>query len=202
MVQQKESVVTPERFAAGMTYPEYIASIERNQKRFEENYDEMTVSPEHVAAFKALMAKPGGPAKLLVIGEDWCPDVFRGMPVFARLAEATGLEIRIFKRDENKDVISEFLKDGEFESIPVAVFYTKDMQEITHFIERPELAYEEMRTTLRPMYERFRKPDMTEEERAKVREDNIAFQHGPIWSNWRQETISQCLRQLEAKVGA
>jgi thiol-disulfide isomerase/thioredoxin len=201
MVQQKESVVTPERFASGMTYAEYIASIERNQARFQENYDEMTVASEHVAAFKALMAKPGGPAKLLVIGEDWCPDVFRGMPVFARLAEATGLELRIFKRDENKDIMSEFLNNGEFESIPVAVFYTKDMRYLTHFIERPDLAYEEMRTTLRPMYERFRKPDMTDEERAAVREENIAFQHGPIWSNWRQETIRQCLAALQAKLG-
>ena len=44
MVQQKESVVTPERFAQGMTYDEYLAVIERNQKRFEENYDGTTVA--------------------------------------------------------------------------------------------------------------------------------------------------------------
>ncbi|HYM16705.1 MAG TPA: thioredoxin family protein [Dehalococcoidia bacterium] len=202
MVQQKESVVTPERFARGLTYAEYVAGIERNKQRFEENYAEMSVSAEDVAAFKALMALPGGPAKVLVIGEDWCPDVFRGMPVFARLAEATGLELRIFKRDENKDIMSEFLKDGEFESIPVAVFYTTDMTYLTHFIERPALANEEMRTTLRPMYERFRKPDMTDAERAAMREENIAFQHGPIWANWRQETVRQCLAALREKLGA
>ena len=96
------------------------------------------------------MAKPNGPAKMMVIGEDWCPDVFRGMPVFAKLAEATGIDMRVFKRDENKDIIGEFLKDGEYESIPVAVFYTKDHRYIAHFIERPELAYEEMRTLLVP----------------------------------------------------
>jgi thiol-disulfide isomerase/thioredoxin len=202
MVQQQESVVTAERFARGMTYADYVAGIERNQKRFEENYEEMSVSADHVAAFKALMARPDGPAKLMVVGEDWCPDVFRGMPVFARLAEATGLEIRIFKRDENKDIMSEFLNNGEFESIPVAVFYTRDMTYLTHFIERPKLAYEEMRTTLLPMYARLRKPDMTDEEKAAAREENIAFQHGPIWSNWRQETISECLRALQAKLGA
>jgi thiol-disulfide isomerase/thioredoxin len=202
MVQQKESVVTPERFAQGMTYAEYIASIDRNQARFQENYDEMAVAPEHVAAFKELMAKPNGPAKLLVIGEDWCPDVFRGMPVFARLAEATGLEIRIFKRDENKDIMAEFLNNGEFESIPVAVFYTKDLEYLIHFIERPRQAYEDMRTILRPMYERFRKPDMTDEERAQAREENIKFQHGPVWANWRQETIAECLAALQAKLGA
>lgn len=202
MVQQKESVVTPERYAKGLTYAEYVAGLERNQKRFEENYAGTTVSAEHVAAYKALMAKPGGPAKILVIGEDWCPDVFRGMPVFARLAEAAGLELRIFKRDENKDIMAEFLNAGEFESIPVAVFYTKDLEEICRFIERPQLAYEEMRTTLRPMYERFRKPDQTPEEKEANKQENIAFQHGPVWANWRQETIRQCLAMLQEKLGA
>lgn len=201
MVQQKSSVVTPERFAQGMTYAEYIASIERNQKRFEENYEGTTVSPEDLAAFRRLMEKPNGPAKMLVIGEDWCPDVFRGIPVFARIAEATGMELRIFKRDENKDIMSEFLNNGEYESIPVAVFYTKDLDYIAHFIERPQLAYREMRETLAPMYQRWRKPNMTEEEREQAKQEYIAFQNGPIWANWRQETIRECIRLLEARVG-
>jgi len=184
-----------------MTYAEYIASIERNQKRFEENYEGTTVSPEDLAAFRRLMEKPNGPAKMLVIGEDWCPDVFRGIPVFARIAEATGMELRIFKRDENKDIMSEFLNNGEYESIPVAVFYTKDLDYIAHFIERPQLAYGEMRETLAPMYQRWRKPNMTEEEREQAKQEYIAFQNGPIWANWRQETIRECIRLLEARVG-
>ena len=199
MVQQA-SVVTPERFASGMSYADYVASIERNQKPFEENYAATEVSAGDAAAYKALMARPNGPAKLMVVGEDWCPDVFRGVPVFQKLAEATGLEIKIFKRDENKDIIAEFLNGGEFESIPVAVFYTKDMEEICHFVERPALANEEMHTKLREMYHRFRKPDMTDEERAAARAENIAFQNGPIWANWRQETIRECLRALQARV--
>jgi thiol-disulfide isomerase/thioredoxin len=197
----KESVVTPQRFAKGQTYEQYVAGIERNQKRFEENYAAMEVSPDDAAKMKALMAKPGGPAKLMVVGEDWCPDVFRGMPVFARLAEATGLEMRVFKRDENKDIIAEYMKDGEFESIPVAVFYDKDMHELGHFIERPALANEEMHSKLGPMYARLRKPDMTDEERAAARQEYIDFQNGPVWSNWRQETVRECIRTIEAKLG-
>ncbi len=200
MVQSAESVVTPERYSQGMTYAEYVASIERNQKRFEENYAGTEIAPADVAAFKALMAKPNGPAKMMVIGEDWCPDVFRGMPVYARLAEATGIEMRVFKRDENKDIIGEFLKDGEHESIPVTVFYTKDHRYIAHFIERPELAYEEMRTLLVPMYARMRKADPTPPEKEAIKQEYIAFQNGPVWSNWRQETVRECIRMIAAKV--
>ena len=201
MVQSAESVVTPERFSDGMTYAEYVASIDRNQKRFDENYAATEIAPADVTAFKALMAKPNGPAKMMVVGEDWCPDVFRGMPVFARLAEATGIEMRVFKRDEHKDIIGEFLKDGEHESIPVAVFYTKDHRYIAHFIERPRLANDEMRSVLAPMYARMRKLDATPEEKAAMKQEYIAFQNGPIWSNWRQETVRECIRLIEAKVG-
>ena len=200
MVQQKETVVTPERFAQGMTYESYVGSVERNQARFQENYDGTSVAEEDVAALKALMQKPGGPAKLLVLGEDWCPDVFRGMPVFARIAEATGLELRVFPRDQHKDVMAEFLKDGEFESIPVAVFYTSDMEYLGHWIERPVLANEQMHE-LAPMYARMRKPDKTPEEAAAAKEEYIAFQNGPVWGGWRQETIKEVIRLLEARVG-
>ena len=108
--------------------------------------------------------------------------------------------MRVFKRDEHKDIIGEFLKDGEHESIPVAVFYTKDHRYIAHFIERPRLANDEMRSVLAPMYARMRKPDATPEEKAAMKQEYIAFQNGPIWSNWRQETVRECVRLLEAKV--
>jgi thiol-disulfide isomerase/thioredoxin len=198
MVQQKESAVTAERFSQGITYEQYLDSIERNQKRFEENYAGTQVSAADAAKFKELMARPNGPAKFIVIGEDWCPDVFRGMPVFARIAEATGMEMRVYARDQHKDLMGEFLNGGEFESIPVAAFYTKDMRYIYHFIERPAKANAEMKD-LAPMYARLRKPDMTDEERAAARQEYIDFQNGPIWGGWRQETIREVLAALDEK---
>jgi len=200
MVQQEQSVVTPERYAKGKTYAEYVGGIERNRARFDENYAAMAVSAEDAATLKALMAKPGGPSKIMVIGEDWCPDVFRGAAVFQRVAEATGIEIRFFERDQNKDIMGEFLKDGEHESIPVAVFYNDAMEELCRFIERPQLAYQEMRTVLRPMYEAMRKPDKTPEEAAAAKQANIDFQNGPVWANWRQETVREVIAALKAKL--
>ena len=80
---------------------------------------------------------------MLIIGEDWCPDVYRGMPVMARIAEASGMEIRVFPRDSHLDIMNEFLNKGEYLSIPVAVFYTRDHQYIGHWIERPKAANQE-----------------------------------------------------------
>jgi hypothetical protein len=51
------------------------------------------------------------------------------------------------------------------------------------------------------MYARLRKPDATPEEKEAMKQEYIAFQNGPVWSNWRQETVRECIRVLEAKIG-
>ncbi len=140
---RETSVVTPERFQQGFSYSAYIDQIKVNKARFEGFY-EFQVKPEDAAALKELVARPNGPAKMLVLGEDWCGDVIRGMPMLARVAEAAGLEMSIFPRDDHHDIMNEFLKNGEWMSIPVAVFYTKDHEYICHWIERPASAEREI----------------------------------------------------------
>ena len=137
---RETSVVTPERFSRGFDYPSYIDQIKVNKARFQGFYDGFQVSPEDTAFFKELVQRPNGPAKMMVIGEDWCGDVIRGLPVLARIAEAAGIPISIFPRDSHTDIINEYLKEGKYMSIPVAVFYTADHQYICHWIERPEVA--------------------------------------------------------------
>ena len=138
------SVVTPQRFSEGYSYQDYIAQINVNKARFQDNYDNFQVTPEDASKLKELVAKPNGPAKMLVLGEDWCGDVIRGMPVLARYAEAGELEMSVFPRDQHHDIMNEFLKEGQWMSIPTAVFYTADHQYICHWIERPAIAEKEM----------------------------------------------------------
>jgi len=87
MTQQKESVVTQDRFDSGLTYDEYLGRIQRNRQKFEYNYRETALSDDDVSAFRELASREGGPAKVLALGEDWCPDVFRGLPVHGRVPE-------------------------------------------------------------------------------------------------------------------
>jgi hypothetical protein len=138
-----DSVVTPERYSTGMpNFAAWMAAIEKNKEAFQRHYDEFTPSADDIATLKQLVADHG--VKMMVIGEDWCPDVWRGLPVACKLAEQSGMEIRLFKRDENKDIMSEFLKDGEFESIPVVVLYDGSHRYLGHWIERADRANAEM----------------------------------------------------------
>ena len=140
---RETSVVTPERFSQGFDYPSYMDQIKVNKARFEGYYSGLTLSSEDADFFKELAQRPDGPAKMLVLGEDWCGDVIRGLPVLARIAEAAGIPISIFPRDTHTDIMDEFLKEGKYMSIPVAVFYTADHRYICHWTERPAVAEQE-----------------------------------------------------------
>lgn len=198
MAQQKASVVTPERFAQGATYEAWLQAIDRNQARFQENYDGTKLSEGDARAFRELVALPNGPARCLALGEAWCPDVFRGLPVMARIAEAGGMDLRVFFRDQNKDIMAEFLNRGEHESIPAFVFYTRDHRYITHWIERPALANEQM-PELRKLTEPLRNPDLPQEERQQYIQAYVEFQNGPIWAGWRDATVREIRELLEER---
>lgn len=197
MTAQKESVVTPERLAQGLSYTQWMEQIDRNQDKFIENYEGTQLDPEDVAAIKALVAKPNGPAFCLALGEPWCPDVFRGLPVAAKLCEATGIELKIFFRDQNLDIMNEFLYKGEFQSIPTLVFYTRDHKYLCHWHERAQKANEEM-PLLRAITAKLRDQELTPEERQKYMEEYAAFQRGPVWSGWRDAQVKEIRQLLEA----
>ncbi len=197
MTQQRESVVTPERFSSGLTWQQYLNErVQRNREKFQYNYDETVLSEDDAAAFRRLARLPDGPARVLALGEDWCPDVFRGMPVIARIAEAAGMELRIFPRDDNPDIMSEFLNDGEHQSIPTFVFYTPDHRYVAHWIERPAKANAEIGEAQKGFAGLDRESD-----RDKMRQLYDEFQHGPIWASWREATVRELRSLLEEKCG-
>lgn len=213
MASATQSVITLDRFAKGKTFQQYLDSGIRNKELFENNYNGLTISAEQKAALQELAAKPNGPHHMVVIGEDWCPDVYRGAGVAQKIAEAAGIEMRFFERDQNKDMIAEYLKDGEFESIPVYVIYDKNHNELTHFIERPKLANEQIHVTrdvigdMSPaaIAARLGHEPSEEEiaaERAKGREKYMAWQRdSEVWAGWRVAAVDEIIGNLRAKLG-
>jgi hypothetical protein len=84
------------------------------------------------------LTRPGRKLNVLVITEDWCGDSLHQFPILARLIEGDAdVELRIFLRDRNPDVMDQFLKHGRYRTIPVFVFFDEAMSELGRFIERP-----------------------------------------------------------------
>src|SRR5262245_11736047 len=116
--------MTPERFAQGMTFDEYVKFTGSPENLAREGFDirrfslvrprvdwsaflrerhaKARLDDSQATAIRWLAAQPDGPAKVLVISEDWSSDCRRDVPYLARLAETGGLELRIFTRDGEK----------------------------------------------------------------------------------------------------
>ena len=191
----KWSVVNPERFSAGFTFKDYLNQINVNKDRFEEYYQTGKLTPPDAEFFRKAAQLTNGLGKILVIGEDWCPDVVRGLPVMARIAEAAGIELRIFPRDKNLDIINEFLNEVKYQSIPICVFYTKDLKYIAHWIERPALANEERIKIEAEIKKQM--PTAAEQEMRMVIRERTQTRY-PVW---QQATIQEVEKLLAGKLG-
>jgi hypothetical protein len=127
-------VITRERFAEGLTLEQYLEQMRMNRDRFARALEAAEVRPEAARVLERI----GRPTKLLVITEDWCGTSLAYVPGVARLARSRpDLEMRIFLRDENPDVMDQFLKRGLYRSIPVFAFFDDDMNELARFVEEP-----------------------------------------------------------------
>ena len=189
------SVVTPARFAEGMqTFEEWMGAIEVRKTEFLRHYEEFDPNADDIAAITKMVEERG--VKALCLGEDWCPDVWRGIPVISKVSEATGMELRIFFRDKNKDIMSEFLNQGEFESIPTIVFYDGDHNYLGHWIERPTLANDEMEG-LRGMLSGVERgtPEFDE---ARDRYNEETWK---LAGNWRHASVAEFRALLEKALG-
>jgi hypothetical protein len=232
------SAVTPERFARGMTFEQYVtyAGSPENLAReafgsyhpdggakpgprkdnsgiLRERYARTRLSDQQVAAIRWLAAQPGGPAKILVISEDWSSDCRRDVPVLARLAEAGGLELRIVNRDGRKvlgqrrpdpaaypdgnhDLMLEFMNakaGAEWASVPVAVVYDKDFRELHRHVEFPAI-YQKDR--IRGHQQAARPGEAETAARERAQREFVALQGSPFFDVWASATVDEILTGL------
>jgi thioredoxin family protein len=220
-------MVSPQRFAQGMTFEQYVAFIgtPENLKRegsfnrprkdygdfFRKAYAATQLTEAQQGALKWLAAQPGGPAKVLVISEDWSSDCRRDVPVIARMAAEAGWELRIFTRDgermsrsaapdpkeqPNADVMAEFLRrrDGQtFQSIPIAAFFTKDFQPLYTYVEFPSIYHKDrVRSALNAP-----KPGESAEQAAeRGLRDFFAFQETPFFKIYATAAADEIIAML------
>jgi thioredoxin family protein len=193
------SVITPNRFEQGMTFSEFLDQATVNRDKFELYHRDSPVSEEDLTFFKEATALPNGPAKILAIGEDWCGDVYRELPTVARIADATGITLRIFIRDKNPDIMDEFLSNnGKARAIPVFVFYTEDLQYITHLTERPASAQAEIDALLDEVKTRVDLPKTaTFSDLQPPEKKEVIARILPRFEQWQKDSIRE-MRQLLA----
>jgi thiol-disulfide isomerase/thioredoxin len=112
--------LSAETWNQGLFYPEYRQTVRRNSEILDEVHQNPIHTEEDLAVLRRLP-----PLRVLVLGEDWCPDVYHTLPTWARIAEELpGWELRVFPRDSHPDLMWSFLwREEEAKRIPVYAFY-------------------------------------------------------------------------------
>jgi hypothetical protein len=186
------------RWDKGITYDAFKAAMTRNQERFTENESRVALDPETVRTFKSLPK----PLRVLALAEDWCGDVVANLPILGRLAEeAPTLDVRIFYRDQNLDLMERWLNQGKYQSIPVFVFFDENFRELGHWIERPASVTERRaaeRKKIFAAHPEFGSPDAPvdqlpedvrtrlQAELQKMREGMVSFANGEVQRELRE----------------
>lgn len=179
--------VSRERFAQGLTAAQFIEQMTRNREKCEENLAaaDALITADDIAFFSQ------HPVSIVAIAEDWCTDVVQFLPPVIRLAEkCPEIDLRIFLRDQNHDLIDQYLKQGKFRSIPVFIFYDGAWNELGYLIERPdevtaEMAQETRRFALaQPEIEGINRSyeNMPDETRKAVSDNSRRYR----WSNMQR----------------
>ena len=188
--------MTPERFSEGMTYEDFKNQMTRNQERFAANERQFHIDPVDLAAFQNLPE----PLSVMVLAEDWCGDVIDNLPILGRIAEESGnLKLRIFLRDQNADLMDQYLNQGQFRSIPVFAFFDDLWTERGRFIERPQSVTDRrrrLRDELFAEHPEFGSSDtpisqLPEEVRNQIIEANSAWRE-----EWKADDNRQVVREL------
>ena len=165
-------MVTKQRFAQGMTLQQYVDQMTTNKDKFLESMAAVHLRPEDRVVFANRREK----LHILVLTEDWCGDALTNFPVLARMIEsAPNVEMRVFLRDHNPDLMDQYLNRGLYRSIPVFVFLDRDMKEVGRFVERPAKVTEYM-----------------EQKQLELRRQ-LRAQHGDEWRHAAAEEIRAVL---------
>lgn len=227
------SAVTPERYASGMTFDQYVAYIgtPENLKRgatgglprvdqsafFRDAFEKSRLTNAQTAALKWLVAQANPPAKMLVLSEDWSSDCRRDVPTFARIATETGMELRIFCRDgqdfsdshaptlaeapdSSADIMAEFLnhKKGQtWQSIPVCVFYTRDLEYLYHYTEYPAI-YEKDR--IREWFSRAMPGESPDERQSRSTQEFRDLQASDFFRIWACAAVDEIISALHRRL--
>jgi thioredoxin family protein len=200
-MEQEDEMTTIDRarFATGLTYDGYKEQMTRNRDRVEANEARVELDPDDLAAFRSL----GGPVHVLALAEDWCGDVIANLPVLGTLARESGtLDLRIFLRDQNKDLMQRYLNQGQFESIPVFAFFDERFNELGVFIERPASVTErraEQRKQIHAEHPEFgaygSSPDaLAEDVRAKLTAEITQRREADV--AWANREVVRALREI------
>ncbi|WP_064094401.1 thioredoxin family protein [Rossellomorea aquimaris] len=115
-------------FEKGMTSKEYLEYMNVHKENTQLILEQFTVPPEDMDVLNALGNKN---LRVLAITEDWCGDAMLNIPILLKIAENSNMDVRMILRDENLELMDQYLTNGTSRAIPIFIFIDENGEEKT-----------------------------------------------------------------------
>lgn len=114
-------------FEKGLNQFDYINSMQVHKENLLKVYNQFQLEESDKELLQALQEKE---LKAIVLTADWCGDAMVNLPILMRVADEALIETRYLIRDENLELMDQYLTNGKSRSIPIIVFVNKDYEEV------------------------------------------------------------------------
>lgn len=114
-------------FKKGLTPDEYMTGMTVNKD--ETNHILSQISLNDSEKERLFPNKEKG-LKAIVLTEDWCGDALINNPVLLKIAEEINMEVRFILRDQNLELMDQYLTNGTSRAIPIFIFINQTGEEL------------------------------------------------------------------------
>lgn len=109
-------------YEKGLTPAEYMDTLEKHKDGFHAIYEKFSVPTDAAFEHKNIRA--------LVLAEPWCGHCMLNLPILLQIAEQAQFDLRFLLRDENLDLMDQYLTNGKSRTVPIMIFIDKDGNQV------------------------------------------------------------------------
>lgn len=113
-------------FDKGQTFETYRLNMKVNQTELNRVYEQLELTEEDLQFLQNVKVKNW---RGIVLTADWCGDAAVNVPIIQRMAEASQIELRFLIRDENLELMDQYLTNQTSRSIPIFIFIDETGEE-------------------------------------------------------------------------
>ena len=179
-------------YEKGMTSEEYISSMQKNKEGLLHIHDHFNVPDD--AVWERLKEKN---LRAIILTEDWCGDAMLNVPILFRIAEKANIDVRLLLRDDNLELMDQYLTNGKARAIPIFIFIDEAGNEVAKWGPRaPELQtyVDESRASLPPKDD----PDHDEKAKEMYRAIGGAFKKNREFWKYVYNSLKATLENMES----
>ncbi|MFC0272139.1 thioredoxin family protein [Metabacillus herbersteinensis] len=113
-------------YSKGLTFEQYREKMTVNKEVMLSIYERFTLNEDDISFLEKIQARQ---LKVIVLTEDWCGDALVNNPILVRIAEAANMAVRFLLRDQNLELMDQYLTNGTARSIPIFIFIDQEGNE-------------------------------------------------------------------------